>query len=402
MLSDKTVVLGVTGSIAAYKAVALASQLTQEGATVEVVMTRGAREFVTPLTFETITHRPVVTEMFAVDAQSRVQHVTLGQRADLIVIAPATATTIARLASGLADEVLVCVVLSTTAPIIVAPAMEGHMYENAATQENLRRLRERGFILIEPEYGRLASGARGQGRLVDNTVIVDTIRQVLGRQGDMGGKRVVVTAGGTQEPVDPVRFLSNRSSGKMGYALAEAARDRGAEVVLIAAPTALNPPGGVRIVNIRTAAEMRDAVLREITGSHALLMAAAVSDYRPGSLAPQKLKKAGRVLSLELVETPDILAEAAAHRASGGTPLLIVGFAAESENLVANARAKLLGKGIDLIVANDITSPDSGFGSDYNRVVLIDREREVTCPRLTKKEVAVKILERMMELRPLS
>jgi phosphopantothenoylcysteine decarboxylase/phosphopantothenate--cysteine ligase len=385
MLSNKTIVLGVTGSIAVYKAVGLASALTQEGARVEVIMTRSAAEFVRPLTFQTITQRPVVTEMFALDGESRVVHVTLGREADLVLIAPASAHTIARLSWGLADDVLSATVLATAAPVVVAPAMESHMYENPVTQENLARLRSRGFTIVEPEFGRLASGAVGRGRLAEDWVILETVRRLLGKM-DLVGRRVVVTAGGTQEPIDPVRFISNRSSGKMGFALAEVARDRGAEVTLVAGPTSMPAPPGVRLVQVESAREMREAVLAAIPGCDALAMAAAVADYRVEEPSGQKMKRTAERLTLRLTRNPDILAEAAAHPQR---PKVVVGFAAESQDLLENARAKLQAKGLDLIVANDVTDPESGFGSDYNRVVLIDRDGEATpLPLLPKRQVA--------------
>ncbi len=396
ILLNKTILLGVTGSIAVYKAVGLASALTQDGARVEVIMTRSAMEFVRPLTFQAITQRPVVTEMFELDAESRVQHVTLGQEADLLVIAPASAHSIARLAWGLADDVLSCTVLSTAAPIIVAPAMESHMYSNAATQENLGRLRARGFIIVEPEYGRLASGAMGQGRLAEEGTILEAIHRVLGARADLAGRRVIVTAGGTQEPIDPVRYISNRSSGKMGYALAEAARDRGAQVSLISAPTAIPCPAGVKLVRVETAEEMRQAVLADLPGSDVLVMAAAVADYRVAAAASQKIKRTAEELIVRLVRNRDIVGEASSH---SQRPKVVVGFAAESQDLVKNAQAKLASKNLDLIVANDITASDSGFGVDTNQVVLIGRDREPEAlPLMPKRQVADRVWDAVVAL----
>lgn len=388
-LSSKTIVLGVTGSIAVYKAVGLASSLTQEGARVDVIMTRSATEFVRPVTFQAITQRPVVTEMFELDAQSRVQHVTLGQAADLVVIAPASAHTIARLALGMADDVLSCTVLSTAAPVVVAPAMETHMYESTVTQENIQRLRARGFAIVEPGYGRLASGAVGKGRLAEEAAILDVIRTALGGQADLAGRRVIVTAGGTQEPIDPVRYISNRSSGKMGYALAEAARDRGAEVVLITGPTALPAPAGIDLVPVETAQQMRQAVLHALPSSDVLIMAAAVADYRVEDPASQKIKRTATEMTLNLVRNPDILGEASSH---ARRPKVVVGFAAESQNLIENARSKLEARNLDLIVANDITAADSGFSVDTNRVVLIGREGNPNrLPLMPKRQVADRV-----------
>ena len=392
MVRDKNIVLGVTGSIAVYKAVELASKLTQEGAGVDAVMTKAAQEFVTPLTFRTITNRPVVTEMFDLASEFSIEHVALAEKADLVVIAPATANVIAKLAGGISDDMLTCTVLATRAPIIMAPAMNVNMYQNQITQENIARLKERGFTFVEPGYGRLASGAWGQGRLADTEEILGTICQVLGRKGDLAGRRIVVSAGGTQEPIDPVRHIGNRSSGKMGYALAEAARDRGATVVLVSAPTALTPPVGVEVVPVQTALQMRDAIAEAITKADALLMAAAVADYRPTATAESKIKKGVEPFTLELVRNPDILGEVRGD-------FIRVGFAAESENLVENARGKLERKSLDLIVANDITATDSGFGVDTSRVLIIDRSGKVeSLPLLSKLEVAHKVLDRVVEL----
>jgi phosphopantothenoylcysteine decarboxylase/phosphopantothenate--cysteine ligase len=290
-LKDKTVVLGVSGSIAAYKAVELASQLTQAGAKVDVIMTQAAREFITPITVRSITGRPVVTDMFELNSEYSVEHVALAEAADVVVVAPATADIIARMAAGMADEMVSCTVLATKAPIIIAPAMHTAMYKNQVTQENLSKLKARGFVIIGPDYGRLASRGVGLGRLVDVNEILGTICQVLGRSCDLAGRRIVVTAGGTQEPLDPVRCLTNRSSGKMGYALAEAARDRGAKVVLVSAPVALTKPVGIDIVAADTAQDMYEAVKKTVVKSDALIMAAAVSDYRPKRVSKEKIKR---------------------------------------------------------------------------------------------------------------
>jgi len=388
MLKGKVVVLGVTGSIAAFRAADLASKLVQAGASVDVVMTPAATEFVTPLTFRAITEGSVVVDMFG----GGLEHVELARRADVVVVAPATATTIARLAHGLAEDMVSVTVLATTAPVLVCPAMDSQMFENPATQANLETLRGRGMTIVGPEIGRLASGRMGLGRLSDSETILGAICYVLGREGDLAGRKVVVTAGGTREPIDPVRYVSNYSSGKMGYAIAEAARDRGAEVVLVSAPTALPTPYGVKLAPVQRAAEMRDAVVQECRDAQALVMAAAVADYQPAATAEQKMKRRAKTLSLELTRTPDILAEA-------GTGLVRVGFAAESENLVANARRKLESKGLDLIVANDITGPETAFDADTNRVVILDRAGgEERLPVMTKYEVAQRILDRVVEL----
>jgi phosphopantothenoylcysteine decarboxylase / phosphopantothenate---cysteine ligase len=392
MLSNKTVVLGVTGSIAAYKAAELASQLTQAGAVVPVVMTEEAVQFVSPVTFRALTGRPVVTEMFDLASEFSIEHVSLARAADIVVVAPATANIIAKLAAGMADDMLCCTVLATRAPVLIAPAMETRMYDNQATQDNLSELKSRGFIMVGPSAGWLASGREGLGRLADVNEILGVIRRVLGRDGDLAGKHVVVTSGGTQEPIDPVRYIGNRSSGKMGYALAEAARDRGAKVSLIAAPAWIAQPVGVEVVKVKTAQELRQAVEALAPRTDALIMAAAVADYRPKSASGQKIKKGDATLTLELECTPDILGTVKGS-------FIKVGFAAESANLEENAREKLKQKGLDLIVANDISSGDSGFDVDTNRVTIIDKEGGVDgLPLLTKHEVAERVLDRVAQL----
>jgi phosphopantothenoylcysteine decarboxylase/phosphopantothenate--cysteine ligase len=393
-LAGRVIVLGVTGSIAAYKAAGLASTLTQMGAEVHVILTEAATRFVTPLTFQALTHRPVHTDLWAPDPATGVPHIELAERAEVLVVAPATAATIARLAQGLAEDFLTCVALATQAPLVVAPAMDGGMFEHPATQANLAVLRSRGALVVEPEVGHLASGLTGRGRLAAEERIIAAIRQVLGRRGPLAGVRVVVTAGGTREPIDPVRFIGNRSSGKMGYALAEAARDRGAEVTLITAPTALPAPEGVHVVQVERAREMQRAVIEACANADVLLMAAAVADYRPAEEAPQKIKKTGQELTIRLVENPDILKELPRGRLK-----VKAGFAAESEDLLANAARKLEAKDLDLIVANDITAPDSGFGTDTNTVTLLFRDgRQVPLPNLPKREVAERILDAVQEL----
>jgi phosphopantothenoylcysteine decarboxylase/phosphopantothenate--cysteine ligase len=392
MLAEKTIVLGITGSIAAYKAAELASKLTQAGAKVEVVMTESATKFIAPLTLRSITGRSVVTDMFDLDSQHSIEHIALGEAADVVVIAPATASIIAKMAVGIADDMVSLTVLATKAPVIVAPAMDVNMLENPVTQENLNKLKARGFTIVDPGYGRLASGKVGWGRLADIEKIIGTIKQVLGKSGDLAGKQMVVTAGGTQEPIDPVRHISNPSSGKMGYALAEAARDRGAKVTLITAPTSLPEPMGMEVIPVRTTSEMKKAVTKAVAKADALLMAAAVSDYQPKTVAKAKIKKTSPTLTLELVRTPDILAEVKGD-------FIKVGFAAESEDIVANARKKLQQKQLDLIVANDITDKKSGFGADTNKVTLIDKKGKVEkLPLMSKREVADRILDRVVGL----
>jgi phosphopantothenoylcysteine decarboxylase/phosphopantothenate--cysteine ligase len=385
-LEGKKLVLGVTGGIAAYKAADLASRLVQAGAEVYVVMTPSAQEFVSPITFQAITGQPVTADIFE-ESEFSIQHVALADLADAVVVAPATANNIARIASGLADDMVCLTVLATRAPVIIAPAMDGGMFQAPATQENLKRLKERGVVIVGPAYGHMASGKEGWGRMEEPEKIMGTLRWVLGRGGDLAGKKVVVTAGGTQEPMDPVRVLSNRSSGKMGYALAEAARDRGAEVVLVSVPTAITPPVGVELVSVNTAQEMKEAVEKVVKGADALLMAAAVADYRPVKYAAQKIKRGkAEAISLELERTPDILGEVKGD-------FLRVGFALETENLVPNARRKLKEKGLDLVVANDI----SAFGQDQSQVVLIGKSGKAEkLPLLPKPEVAHRVLDRVV------
>jgi len=392
MFADKTVVLGITGGIAAYKAADIASKLIQAGDKVEVVMTESAARFVTPLTLRNITGRPVVTDMFELSSEYSVEHIALAEAADVVVIAPATANTIAKIAAGIADNMLGCVVLATKAPVIIAPAMNDNMFQNPVTQENLAKLKARGFTIIDPAHGRLASGKMGWGRLPDTEVIIGTIQQVLGKKGDLAGKRIVVTAGGTQEPIDPVRHVGNRSSGRMGYALAEAARDRGAEVKLITATTSLLEPVGIEVMQVRTAVQMKDAVTEAVARADALIMAAAVADYQPKDVSKAKIKKEALSLTLELVRTPDILGEVKGS-------FLKVGFAAESEDVIVNARKKLEKKKLDIIVANDITASDSGFDVDTNKVTLIDRKGKIEeLSLLTKREVADKVLDKVVGL----
>jgi phosphopantothenoylcysteine decarboxylase/phosphopantothenate--cysteine ligase len=390
MLKGKTIVLGITGGIAAYKAADLASKLTQAGAKVETVMTEAATKMITPLTLRNLTHKPVVTDMFELASEYSVEHIALAEAADAVIIAPATANTISKLAAGIADNLLGCIVLATRAPVIIAPAMNDNMYRNIVTQENIEKLRDRGFRIIEPEYGRLASGKTGKGRLPETPKLVEAIEQALGQKKDLTGKRIIVTAGGTREPIDPVRHIGNRSSGKMGYALAEAARERGAEVTLISANVSLGEPDGVKVTKVRTAAEMKKAVNGAVRKADALLMVAAVADYRPEKAAGAKIKKGSRQdLTLKLVKTPDILGEVRGN-------FLKVGFAAESEDIIANAKRKLSEKKLDLIVANDITAPDGGFDVDTNRVVIIDKKGKTEeLPLMSKREVADRVLDRV-------
>ena len=392
VLSGKRVVLGVTGSIACYKALDLASKLVQAGALVDTIMSHGATRFVTPLAFRSLTHRAVVTDSFDPNSEYSVEHVALAHAADVLVIAPATVHCIAKLALGLADDALTTTAVAFDGPLVVAPAMDGNMFDHPATQENLAKLRERGAVIAGPGAGRLASGLMGQGRLLETPELLGHIAYALGRGGDLAGRTVVVSAGGTAEPIDPVRVITNHSSGKMGYALAEAARDRGAKVVLVSAARSLPAPPLVEVVPVSTAQQMCDAVLAHTPQADALIMAAAVADYRPVSAAGQKIKKSDDELNIPLARTTDILATATGD-------FVRVGFAAESENLVPNAKVKVQSKSLDLIAANDITSEGSGFGADTNRVTLIDRELNVEeLPLLTKYEVGNRILNRVLRL----
>jgi len=389
-MKNKTIVRGVTGSIAAYKAAELASRFTKDGFRVDVIMTESAQRFITPLAFRNITGRPVVTTMWDIDSEFSVEHVALAEAADVVLIAPATANIIAKIACGMADDMLSCTVLATKAPIVIAPAMNDNMWANTVTQENIARLKQRGFTFVGPSHGRLASGKLGLGRLSGLDEIYGITLQALGRKGDLAGKNIVVTAGGTQEPVDPVRCLTNHSSGKMGYAVAEAARNRGAQVTLISAPTALPNPPGIKIIDINTAEEMLKAVQSAVKGADALIMAAAVADFRPVKTAGKKIKRADLSdLTLELEKTPDILSQVKGD-------FIRVGFAAESHDVVANARDKVKRKGLDLIVANDITEKDCGFGTETNRVTIIDSKGKAEeLPLLPKGEVADRILDRL-------
>jgi len=391
-LTNKNVVLGVTGSIACYKALDLASKLTQAGLNVDTILTYGATQFVTPIAFRSITHRQVVTDIYDPNSEFSNEHVALARQADIIVIAPATVNCIAKLAMGMADDPLSTTVIATEAPVLIAPAMDANMYDHPATQQNLRTLENRGVTIVGPDIGRLASGLSGKGRLVEPSQLLGHISATLGKNGDLKGKKIVVSAGGTQEPIDPVRVITNHSSGKMGYAIAEAARDRGAEVVLISAPTSLPDPPLVIMKRVQTAEEMCNIVMSEVANTDILIMSAAVADYRPTESADQKIKKSKTDLHIDLTKTDDIL-----EKVSGN--FIKVGFSAESENLVANASEKITRKALDLIVANDITDPDGGFGKDNNRVILIDRlMNQEELPLLSKYQVGNRILDKLLPM----
>lgn len=367
-LTGKRVALGVTGSIAAYKAVNLLRSLTRQGAAVSVVMTRAATKFVTPMTFEVLSGGPVTTDLF--EAHQEMKHLSIPEEANVIVVAPATANFLAKAAIGLADDVLSTMLLTSRCPLIVAPAMDGDMWTHPTVQDHVRTLRSRGAIVLDPEEGPLASGMIAQGRLAAESRILDAIEHALLPLSDLKGQRILVSAGPTQEAIDPVRYISNRSSGKMGYALAEAARNRGADVILVSGPTALAPPAGVRIVPVTTAKDMADAMSTHFNWASVVIMAAAVADFLPKNPASQKLKKGtAAVPPLELEQAPDILAMLSARR----TSQILVGFAAETQQLIQHATGKLNAKGLDLIVANDVTQAGAGFGSDQNAATILSR-----------------------------
>jgi phosphopantothenoylcysteine decarboxylase/phosphopantothenate--cysteine ligase len=403
-IANKHIVLGITGSIAAYKAVELASKLTQAGAQVDVVLTRAAEAFITPLTFQSVTGRKAYTDDDLWGGQAHVLHVGMGHSADMLIIAPCSANTLAKLAHGIADNLLSVTALSAggrverPCPILIAPAMDVGMYGHPATQANVEILRSRGMTFIGPVEGRMASGLSGLGRFVEPAEIFGHIRLALAQNGPLAGRKVVVTAGGTQEPIDPVRVIANRSSGKQGFALAQAALDLGAAVTLIAGPVALPTPVGVRRLDVQTAAEMLTAVLAETPNADALLMAAAVADFRPAAPADQKIKKEAGVPTIELAANPDILLEVARRKSETGFPQVTVGFAAESQSLLENAQHKLDAKKLDLIVANDISAPDAGFAVDTNRVTLLDVNGAETLPLMGKDAVADVVLARVVDI----
>ena len=389
---DKRILLGVSGSIAAYKAADLASKLTQGGAEVDVLMTHSATRFVTPLTFRSITHRPVLTDLFDLHSPQAIEHVALAQAAHVLVVAPATAHMLAKLALGLSDDPISVTALATGAPLLVAPAMDANMWEHPAVRRNVNTLKERGAVIIGPGEGRLASGLVGWGRLAETPELLGRIAQTLGANGDLRGRSIVVSAGGTEEPLDPVRVLTNRSSGKMGYAIAEAARDRGADVTLVTAPASIDPPVGVRVARANTAEQMRTAVQDAACSADALVMAAAVADYRPAEPSGEKMKKEATAdLTLALERTEDIIAAVP-------DGIVKVAFAAESSSLLKNARAKLEGKRVQLVAANDITLPGAGFGSDENKVWLVDESGDTELPLMAKYDVAMAILDRVAAL----
>ncbi|MEZ4729727.1 MAG: bifunctional phosphopantothenoylcysteine decarboxylase/phosphopantothenate--cysteine ligase CoaBC [Caldilineaceae bacterium] len=399
-LLNKRIVLGVSGSIACYKSADLASKLTQAGAQVDVILTQAATQFITPLTFQSVTGRRAYTDADLWGNEAHVLHVGLAHGADLLVIAPATANTLAKLAHGMSDDLLSVTALAATCPLLLAPAMDGGMFTHPATQANLQLLTGRGALVIGPEEGHLASGLVARGRMSEPQTLLGRIRQRLAQNGPLQGCKVVVTAGGTREAIDPVRFLSNHSSGKQGYALAQAALDAGGEVVLITT-AALPTPIGARQVAVDSAQEMLQAVLHECADADVLIMAAAVADFRPAQVAAQKIKKQANtdVPTVDLVRNPDILLEVAHQRQARGRPYVVVGFAAETENLLQNAQAKLNQKGLNLLVANDVSASDAGFAVDTNRVTILGEDGTAEpLPLMSKAEVAGKVIEKVIHM----
>lgn len=401
ILSGKRIILGISGGIAAYKSVTLASRFTQANALVDVIMTHSAAKFVAPVTFQAITQRDVATDTFEFwhDAgRLRIGHVALAHAADLFIIAPATAHTIARLALGLSDDLLSITALSYKGPMLLAPAMETNMWTHPATMGNVQTLRAWGIDFIGPAEGRLASGEVGEGRVAEPEEIFEVACKVLGRGGPLDGLRVVITAGGTREPIDPVRFMGNHSTGKMGVALARAARDLGADTILVHAPLAVHPPGGVTLVPVHTAQQMYAAVMEHLPQTDVLIGAAAVADYRPTTSADTKLKKMPGQQIISLERTPDILKAVGEQRGPDRQrPQLVIGFAAETNDLEVNAQGKLEGKNLDLIVLNDVAAPHSGFAVDTNKVILFERNgNREDWPLMSKEEVAQAILQRIV------
>ncbi|GAB1469920.1 bifunctional phosphopantothenoylcysteine decarboxylase/phosphopantothenate--cysteine ligase CoaBC [Chloroflexota bacterium] len=397
ILSDKRILLGVTGSIAAYKAADLASKLTQAGAQVDVILTAAGEKFITPLTFQSVTGQRAYTDKDLWGDEAHVMHISLGKSADLLVIAPCTADTMAKLAHGIADNLLTVTALAATCPILIAPAMDGGMFDHPATQENLKTLQSRSALVAGPAAGHLASGMKGVGRMLEPTELLGHIRLTLGKKGKLAGRKVIVTAGGTQEAIDPVRVISNHSSGKQGYALAQAALDAGADVTLISTPTALTPPVGANVVHVKSVHEMLNALLNE--KADALIMSAAAADFRPKSAAKDKLKKRDGIPQIELEAAPDILKTVSSQNGEKKRFNVTVGFAAETRDLLENASEKLKSKGLDFIAANDISASDAGFAVETNRITLLFANgiKEIL-PLMSKSEAAEKIIEHIARL----
>lgn len=399
-ITSKRIILGVTGSIAAYKAAEIASTLTKQGALVDVIVSDGGAKFVTPLTFHSVTGRIAYTNDSLWTREDHIPHITLGHDADCIVVAPASANVLADIAHGRGDTLLPLTILASDCPLLIAPAMDGHMYGNPATQANIEILKNRGAVFIGPEYGRFASGMTGLGRFSEPAKVVGAIRYQLSRENVLRGKTVVITAGATREAIDPVRYLTNRSSGKQGYALAQSALDHGANVILITTTNTLAEPYGAEIVQVASAAEMRSAVLNELPGADALVMCAAVADFKSSEIAAQKIKKTGETrLVLELERTGDILADVAEKRNEFPKLKSVVGFAAESQDLLENARAKMDRKKLDLIVANDISQPDRGMGADQNQATILFKDGgQSEIPLMDKDALSDRVIDVLSEL----
>lgn len=389
-LSGKTIILGVTGGIAAYKAAEICSTLVKSGATVHVIMTEHATHFVGPLTFRALTGNQVITGLWDEPSECEISHVSLPDKADVLLVVPATANILGKVASGIADDMLSTTIMATRAPVIFAPAMNFKMWENPVTKANVERLESLGYKFVNPEIGRLACGEEGIGRLASITKIIDAVVECLERKQDLSGVSILVTAGPTQEPIDPVRFIANHSSGKMGYAVAKTASERGAKVTLVSGPTSLSVPPNVDVIRVQTAAQMLDAVMKRLTDVQVVIGAAAVADYTPKSPGKSKMKKSDSGLALDLAPTKDIMAEVGKKKGKR----VLVGFAAETENLIKNAKAKLESKNLDFIVANDVSKPGIGFGADVNEVTIISKTGETQdLPRMSKLEIANKILD---------
>ncbi len=396
MLNGKTIILGVTGSIAAYKAANLASLLKKQHADVHVILTKNGQQFITPVTFETLTGNKCLTDTFDRNFQFNVEHVELAKRADLALVAPASANTAAKLAHGLADDMLTTTLLACTCPKLIAPAMNTRMYENPVTQDNLKTLKNYGWTVIEPASGQLACGDTGKGEFPDEHEIVEYVRNEIARKKDMEGMRVLVTAGPTMEALDPVRFLSNHSTGKMGYALAKVCRERGAQVTLVSGKAHLPSPVGVELVPVVSAQEMYEAVMQRAGAQDAIIMAAAVADYRPASVSDQKIKKGDDDLSLALARTQDILAALGANKPAGQ---ILCGFAMETEDMLAHAREKLERKHLDLIAANNVKTKGAGFGTDTNVITLLTKDGETELSLMSKEEAAAQIVDEILAMR---
>jgi phosphopantothenoylcysteine decarboxylase/phosphopantothenate--cysteine ligase len=394
MLNNKKILIGITGGIAAYKAAELTREFVKKGAIVKVIMTKNATEFITPLTLQTLSRNPVYTDMYSLAGDFSISHISLAQEADIVVIAPATANVIGKIAGGIADDLLTTSVMATRAPVLICPAMNVNMYENAIVKENLTKLAAHGYLIMDPGYGELACGEEGAGRLPEVVEIVDEVESILTEK-DLAGEKIIVTAGPTQEPFDPVRFITNHSSGKMGYAMAKMARRRGAKVTLVSGPTTLPKPQGVQFITVTTARQMRDAVMNLLKNATVVIKAAAVADYRPAIRAASKIKKKEGPLEVKLERNPDIIGEIGKQKGKR----VVVGFAMETDNLIENAAAKLKSKNMDLIVANDLNQEGAGFQTDTNVITILDREGgKETLPLLDKTEVADRILDRVKKI----